>query len=248
MRRMLSLALCMVSLGCASAPPKSIPPAAVVSPTPASSPTPPASPSALPSPQKPWISNIKATTKEEQFAEVVLTFFPSTDDGVRSTMRDFAKSLYPRRQEVLSGLQSNEFSQSLILNGQIRKALQDAGHPLSEDTVSLMRESVYTGIRYWSAGGSDAIPVAGDYLGKAATGEDVYYISDRIYCPQSPKGDPCWNSPSVVYQIGVDRVEAIADCTGKTLTTTLVGGKESVIKITPQSGAIADVIKRACDR
>lgn len=245
--RWTSLALFVVLAGCASSPPSSVPPIAASPSTPPPSLSPSASPSVSPTPQKSWISNIKAATKEDQFAEVVLVFSSTADDGERSMMRDFAKSLYPRRQEILDGLRSNEFSQSLILDGWIRKALQNAGRPLSERTVSLMRQSIYLGVRHWTDSGGDAIPSNGEYLGKAVTGEDVFYISDRAYCPQSPKGDPCWDSPSVVYQIGADRVEAIADCPSKTLTTTMIGGKESAIKITPKSGAIADVIKRACD-
>lgn len=87
---------------------------------------------------------------------------------------------------------------------------------------------------------------AGEYMGVASTGEDVYYGGMTLQCGDLPDSDPCWRSPNVNYTIGNDSVFAIADCSRQVFTEVWVGGEMVAQDMAPQSEAIAKMISLAC--
>lgn len=87
---------------------------------------------------------------------------------------------------------------------------------------------------------------AGQYMGVAATGEEVYYGGMTLQCGDLPDSDPCWRSPSVNYTIGNDSVLGIADCDRQVFREVWVGSEMVAQDMAPQSEAIAKVISLAC--
>ncbi|WP_159790058.1 hypothetical protein [Sodalinema gerasimenkoae] len=86
----------------------------------------------------------------------------------------------------------------------------------------------------------------GDYMGIAATGEDVYYNGIAFQCGDLPPNDRCWSRPNVSYTIGNDEVFGIVDCQQMVLTEAWVGGELVAENLSPQSEAIASVLSLAC--
>lgn len=97
-----------------------------------------------------------------------------------------------------------------------------------------------------------ATPVLGQeqtsiYMGKASTGEPVWYNGARAQCGDLPHDDECWKNPMVVYTIGSDHVTAIPDC--KKGVFKEVWMKEQLIAkaMRPASQAIRSVLETACN-
>lgn len=94
-----------------------------------------------------------------------------------------------------------------------------------------------------------ADPVQGTYVGQASTGEPVYYVGARFQCGDLPRNDECWwRTPMVVYQIGSDRVTAIADCQEQLFQEVWVDGEVVARDMRPQSDALRLVLGNACYR
>lgn len=86
----------------------------------------------------------------------------------------------------------------------------------------------------------------GEYMGIAATGEQVYYNGISFQCGDLPPNDRCWSRPNVSYTIGNDNVFGIVDCQQMVLTEAWVGGELVAENLSPQSEAIASVLSLAC--
>ncbi|MCU0571294.1 MAG: hypothetical protein MUF49_32600 [Oculatellaceae cyanobacterium Prado106] len=91
--------------------------------------------------------------------------------------------------------------------------------------------------------------LAQTYMGRAATGEDVYFVSAVFQCGDLPANHECWwRTPMVNYQIGSDDVYASADCATNTFTTVWVRGQVVAENMKPQSQALQLVMDNACSR
>ena len=96
-----------------------------------------------------------------------------------------------------------------------------------------------------------AIPVLaqtqGVYVGRASTGEPVYYQSARFQCGDLPRNHECWtNTPMVAYTIGTDQVTAIANCRRGLFTEGSASSGAVIQNMRPASNALRKVLKMAC--
>jgi|GEM_PF-6346750 len=85
------------------------------------------------------------------------------------------------------------------------------------------------------------------YVGKASTGEPVYFQGARFQCGDLPRADECWwRSPMIVYTIGNDGVTEIGDCKNQVFTE--VSSKDGIVarNMRPQSNALRQVLDRGC--
>jgi len=87
----------------------------------------------------------------------------------------------------------------------------------------------------------------GVYMGKAVTGESVYYNGASAQCGELPASNSCWrNNPSIDYGIGGDRVFAVGDCQRGVFKEVWVNGKIVQRDMVPRSRAIQKVLVSAC--
>ncbi len=85
------------------------------------------------------------------------------------------------------------------------------------------------------------------YMGKASTGEAIYYNGAKgIYCG-AESSEKCWRYPETFYTIGSDDVMAIADCKVGVFKEVRTGSKLVARNMKPQSDAIQKVLDKACD-
>ena len=85
------------------------------------------------------------------------------------------------------------------------------------------------------------------YVGKASTGEPVYFNGARFQCGDLPRTDECWwRTPLISYKIGEDNVTAIGDCKNQVFETVMLGDKIVAQNMRPQSAALSQVLDRSC--
>lgn len=53
------------------------------------------------------------------------------------------------------------------------------------------------------------------YMGKASTGESVYYYGGRAQCGDLPRHDNCWRNPMIRYTMGKEEFNTVLDCKRK---------------------------------
>lgn len=87
----------------------------------------------------------------------------------------------------------------------------------------------------------------GVYMGRASTGEPVYYHGARAQCGDLPRTHECWKNPMLVYTIGSDEVTAIPDCRRGVFKEVWVDGQLVERNLRPQSEAIRLVLRTACN-
>ena len=92
-----------------------------------------------------------------------------------------------------------------------------------------------------------AIAQAGTYMGRASTGEAVYYMGARAQCGDLPRSDSCWKNPMISYKIGNDTVAAIPDCKRGVFKEVWVGDRKVATNMKPQSEAISLVLRTGCN-
>lgn len=92
-----------------------------------------------------------------------------------------------------------------------------------------------------------AIAQDGVYMGKASTGEAVYYMGATAQCGDLPRTDQCWKNPTISYKIGADYVTAIPDCRRNTFKEVWVGDRKVATNMRPQSEAIRLVLRTGCN-
>lgn len=85
------------------------------------------------------------------------------------------------------------------------------------------------------------------YMGKASTGEPVYYIGANAQCGDLPRNHACWQNPMISYTIGADQVAAIPDCKQGIFAEVWVGGKLVTRNMKPASKAIQSVLETGCN-
>lgn len=85
------------------------------------------------------------------------------------------------------------------------------------------------------------------YMGKASTGEAVYYNGAKgIYCG-AVASEKCWRYPETFYRIGSDNVTAIVDCKVGVFKEVRTGSNLVTRNMKPQSDAIQKILNKACD-
>ncbi len=115
-----------------------------------------------------------------------------------------------------------------------------------ETAIALANSAIQGGVRKTAATPrrSATEPI---YVGKASTGEAVYYQGARFQCGDLPRTDECWwRSPVIVYKIGNDGVTAIGDCKEQVFKSVMVGDKVVAQNMRPQSDALRQVLDRSC--
>jgi hypothetical protein len=85
------------------------------------------------------------------------------------------------------------------------------------------------------------------YMGRAATGERVYYYGARTQCGNLPRKHECWRNPMVAYTVGFDRVTATTNCKKGVFPEVWVGGQVVARDVRPASEAMSLVLKKACN-
>jgi hypothetical protein len=92
-----------------------------------------------------------------------------------------------------------------------------------------------------------AIANDGTYMGRAATGESIYFQGATFQCGDLPADNECWwRTPTVSYVIGADAVTAIADCQAGLFQEVWVGDQIVAYDMRPQSAAMQLVLDNAC--
>lgn len=85
------------------------------------------------------------------------------------------------------------------------------------------------------------------YMGKAATGESVYYHGATAQCGDLPRHHTCWKNPMVSYRIGRDHVAAITNCQKGVFSEVWLDGKLVRRNMKPESEAMRLVLRTACN-
>ncbi len=85
------------------------------------------------------------------------------------------------------------------------------------------------------------------YMGKASTGEAVYYMGATAQCGDLPRTDKCWKNPTIAYKIGSDYVTAIPDCQRNVFKEVWVRDRKVATNMRPQSEAIQLVLRAGCN-
>lgn len=85
------------------------------------------------------------------------------------------------------------------------------------------------------------------YMGKASTGELVYYYGGRAQCGDLPKNDRCWKNPMIEYTLGGERFNTVLDCRQKLFSEaySVTTGKRYT-GVTPSSAATRKMVALAC--
>ncbi|BAS58102.1 hypothetical protein NIES2135_25130 [Leptolyngbya boryana NIES-2135] len=94
---------------------------------------------------------------------------------------------------------------------------------------------------------SGAIAQMPVYMGKASTGEPVYYIGAKAQCGDLPRDHQCWQNPMISYTIGRDQVAAIPNCKQGVFAEIWVDGKLVTRNMKPASKAIQAVLETGCN-
>jgi len=84
-------------------------------------------------------------------------------------------------------------------------------------------------------------------MGRASTGEAVYYIGANTQCGDLPRSHECWKNPMINYRIGKDNVAAIPDCKRGIFKEAWVGDRKVATNYRPQSEAIQLVLRTGCN-
>lgn len=85
------------------------------------------------------------------------------------------------------------------------------------------------------------------YMGKASTGEPVWYNGARAQCGDLPRAHECWQNPMVSYTIGSDHVSAIPDCKKGVFKEVWIGDRVVSRSMRPASQALRSVLETACN-
>ncbi len=113
----------------------------------------------------------------------------------------------------------------------------------------MLKQFVYLTILATLLGG--AIPVNGQptgvYMGKASTGEAVYYQGARAQCGDLPRTHECWRNPMIAYTIGRDHVAAIPNCQRGMFKEVWIGDRLVARNMKPASRAIQRVLETGCN-
>ena len=86
------------------------------------------------------------------------------------------------------------------------------------------------------------------YMGKASTGEDLWFYGGRAQCGDLPRADKCWRNPMIVYTLGNERFTTILDCSKKIFALAMsdtTGRKYR--NVAPTSKATSRMINMACE-
>jgi hypothetical protein len=96
---------------------------------------------------------------------------------------------------------------------------------------------------------SSASANPGTYMGRASTGESIYFQGATFQCGDLPADHECWwRTPTVSYVIGNDYVTAIADCQAGVFQEVWVGDQIVAYDMRPQSDAMQLVLNNACSQ
>jgi len=86
------------------------------------------------------------------------------------------------------------------------------------------------------------------YMGKAATGEEVWYYGSRAQCGDLPRSDECWrNNPMIKYRLGSETFNTILDCREELFKEALSTRDGKIYRnVRPSSPATKRMIELAC--
>ena len=85
------------------------------------------------------------------------------------------------------------------------------------------------------------------YMGKASTGENVYFYGGRAQCGDLPRKDVCWKNPMIKYTLGKEEFNTVLDCKRRLFSEaySVTSGKR-YIDIKPSSTATKNMVLMAC--
>jgi hypothetical protein len=85
------------------------------------------------------------------------------------------------------------------------------------------------------------------YMGKASTGEQVWFYGGRSQCGDLPKDDQCWRNPMIVYRLDDEAFNTVVDCRLRLFkdARSQSTGK-AYLGIRPSSDATRAMIQIAC--
>jgi hypothetical protein len=85
------------------------------------------------------------------------------------------------------------------------------------------------------------------YMGKASTGESVYYYGGRAQCGDLPRSDTCWKNPMIAYTLGNEEFNTVLDCQKKIFSEALsVTTGKRYKAVAPSSAATRRMVAMAC--
>lgn len=85
------------------------------------------------------------------------------------------------------------------------------------------------------------------YMGKASTGESVYFYGGRAQCGDLPRTDSCWSNPMIKYTLGGEEFNTVLNCRNKVFSEAYSVTTGKIYKnITPSSTATRKMVAMAC--
>jgi hypothetical protein len=84
-------------------------------------------------------------------------------------------------------------------------------------------------------------------MGKASTGESVYYYGGRAQCGELPRSDTCWQNPMIKYTLGNEEFNTVLDCRRKIFSeahSVTTGRRYQTVP--PSSAATRKMVAMAC--
>jgi hypothetical protein len=85
------------------------------------------------------------------------------------------------------------------------------------------------------------------YMGKAKTGEDVWYYGARAQCGDLPRTDECWLNPMIKYRLDDETFNTVLDCKRNRFQQARSLRSDQVyFDVVPSSPATAKMVQMAC--
>ena len=85
------------------------------------------------------------------------------------------------------------------------------------------------------------------YMGKASTGEEVWFYGGRPQCGDLPRSDECWRDPMIMYTLDKEEFNTILDCKkGIFKEVYSVTNNKVYSNINPSSSATKKMVEMSC--
>ncbi len=87
------------------------------------------------------------------------------------------------------------------------------------------------------------------YMGKASTGEEVWFYGGRPQCGDLPRSDECWRNPMIKYTLDKEEFNTILNCKkGIFKIVHSVTNNKQYYNINPTSAATKKMVDMACSQ
>ncbi len=85
-----------------------------------------------------------------------------------------------------------------------------------------------------------------EFLGKASTGEEVWYYGGRDQCGEFPRSHECFKNPMIMYTLGDKTFNTVVDCNKLIFKEVSDLSGKRYYNVHPSSIATNTMVKKAC--